>query len=112
MSCRHNARQVMLTRGILPLLATPSPNGDLVLAEAVAVAVSRGLVQPHQHVVCVLRVHEDFCIKILAANEVLVMLLNLCFAKCCRDPSVSMNSDKKCWSLSVDPFKLIASQSD
>lgn len=66
---RHNARQVMLTRNVLPMLATPSPNGDAVLEEAISMAAYSGLVQPHQHVVCVQRIHDDFCVKIVAVNS-------------------------------------------
>jgi len=35
---RHNARQCMLTRGLVPILATPSPSGDAILDEAVKMA--------------------------------------------------------------------------
>lgn len=65
---RHNARQCLMTRGLLPMLAAPSPNGDAVLEEAILVAAQVGLVKPHQHVVCVQRIHEDFCVKIVSVD--------------------------------------------
>lgn len=39
---RHNARQCLLTRGLLPMLATPQPHGDAVLEEAITVAARCG----------------------------------------------------------------------
>ncbi|MEW5297257.1 MAG: hypothetical protein WDW36_000480 [Sanguina aurantia] len=66
---RSNARQCLLTRGLMPMLAAPSPSGDALLEEAVAVAGRMGLVKPHDHVVCVQRIHDDFCVKIVAVDE-------------------------------------------
>lgn len=53
----------------MPMLAAPSPSGDALLEEAVAVAGRMGLVKPHDHVVCVQRIHDDFCVKIVAVDE-------------------------------------------
>jgi len=65
---RHNARQCLLTRGLLPVLATPQRTGDGVLEEAIAAAARMGLVQPHAHVVAVQRIHNDFCVKVVAVD--------------------------------------------
>jgi pyruvate kinase len=57
-----------MTRGLLPILATPQPHGDTVLEEAVAVASRMGIVKPHDHVVAVQRIHDDFCVKIVSVD--------------------------------------------
>lgn len=59
-----HARQCLLSRGLLPLLAAPGPSSEEVLEEAVATAAALGLVGPHQHVVCVERIHDAFCVKV------------------------------------------------
>lgn len=66
--CRHNARQCLLTRGLLPMLATPQPHGDAVLGEAISAASRLGIVKPNNHVVAVQRIHEDFCVKIVSVD--------------------------------------------
>lgn len=65
---RQVARQCMLTRGLLPMLAAPSNNADNLLDQAVRTAASRGLVRAHDHVVCVQRVKDDFCVKIVSVD--------------------------------------------
>lgn len=35
---RHNARQCLLTRGLMPMLATPQPNSEQILEEAIQMA--------------------------------------------------------------------------
>lgn len=65
---RHNARQCLLTRGLLPMLATPQPHGDAVLGEAISMAGKLGIVKPHNHVVAVQRIHDDFCVKIFSVD--------------------------------------------
>jgi hypothetical protein len=67
---RHNARQCLLTRGLLPMLAAPQPHGDAVLEEAIAIASRMGVIKAHDHVVVVQRVHEDFCVKIVSVDGV------------------------------------------
>eukprot|EP00877_Chromochloris_zofingiensis_P009758 jgi/Chrzof1/5035/Cz15g09100.t1_PYK1[v5.2] len=67
---RHNARQCLLTRGLLPMLATPQPHGDAVLEEAILMAARMGIVKPHNHVVAVQRIHDDFCVKIVSVDAV------------------------------------------
>lgn len=66
---RHNARQCLLTRGLLPMLATPQPHGDAVLGEAISAASRLGIVGPNNHVVAVQRIHEDFCVKIVSVDS-------------------------------------------
>lgn len=62
--CRSTARACQLTRGLLPMLATPGPNGDAVLESAIVAAATAGLVAPRHHVVVLQQVHEDFCVKV------------------------------------------------
>lgn len=62
--CRSTARACQLTRGLLPMLATPGPNGDAVLESAILAAAAAGLVAPQHHVVVLQQIHEDFCVKV------------------------------------------------
>lgn len=62
--CRSTARACQLTRGLLPMLATPGPNGDAVLESAIVAAATAGLVAPRHHVVVLQQVHDDFCVKV------------------------------------------------
>lgn len=66
---RSSARQCLISRSLLPVLAAPSPSGDQLLHEAVVMAGRVGLVKPHDHVVCVQRIHDDFCVKIISVDE-------------------------------------------
>ncbi|MEW5318442.1 MAG: hypothetical protein WDW38_009663, partial [Sanguina aurantia] len=66
---RSYARQCLLTRGLLPMLTAPSPSHDEVLEEAISTAVKLGLAAPHDHVVCVERIHDSFCVKVVAVDE-------------------------------------------
>ncbi|KAG2492389.1 hypothetical protein HYH03_009335 [Edaphochlamys debaryana] len=66
---RSSARQCLISRSLLPVLAAPSPSGDQLLQEAVVMASRVGLVKPHDHVVCVQRIHDDFCVKIISVDE-------------------------------------------
>ncbi|KXZ44880.1 hypothetical protein GPECTOR_61g833 [Gonium pectorale] len=66
---RSSARQCLISRSLLPVLAAPSPSGDQLLQEAVVMAGRVGLVRPHDHVVCVQRIHDDFCVKIISVDE-------------------------------------------
>jgi pyruvate kinase len=65
---RSNARQCLLSRSLLPFLATPN-SGEGLLDDAVRHAARLGLVKPLDHVVVVQRVHEDFCVKIVAVSH-------------------------------------------
>ena len=66
---RAYARQCLISRGLLPLLAAPSPSGEALLEEAIRSAARLGLVHALDHVVVVQRVHEDFCVKIVSVSE-------------------------------------------
>lgn len=65
---RSTARACQLTRGLLPMLATPGPNGDAVLESAIVAAAAAGLVAPRHHVVVLQQIHEDFCVKVAGAG--------------------------------------------
>ncbi len=45
-------------------------NSEQMLAEAVSVALKRGLVRAKQHVVCVLSVRGDFMLKVVSVDDV------------------------------------------
>ncbi|CAD7699862.1 unnamed protein product [Ostreobium quekettii] len=66
---RGIARQCMISRGLMPMLAAPGPSTENALADAVAVGASKGLVKPGDMVVVVQRVHEDFVLKIVAVDD-------------------------------------------
>lgn len=56
---RHNVRQCLLTRGLLPMLATPQPHGNAVLGEAISMALqylATKLTQMHVYWLAVLSV--------------------------------------------------------
>lgn len=60
---------VALSAGLSPMLAAPMQGRtDAMLSQAVAVAVQRGLVEPHQHVVCVESVKEVLTLKVVAVD--------------------------------------------
>lgn len=61
---RATARACQLTRGLLPMLATPGPNGDAVLEGAVLRAAAGGLVAPRGHVVVLQQIGEDYALKV------------------------------------------------
>ncbi|BDA44759.1 probable pyruvate kinase 2, cytosolic [Coccomyxa sp. Obi] len=69
---RFLARQFQVMRGLIPLLGAPmgGSNSEAMLAEAVGVAVRRGLVRASQHVVCVLSVRGDFMLKVVSVDDV------------------------------------------
>mmetsp|Transcript_33774 Transcript_33774/g.60980 ORF Transcript_33774/g.60980 Transcript_33774/m.60980 type:complete len:646 (-) Transcript_33774:934-2871(-) len=66
---RSSARQCLITRGLLPVLAAPGPSGDALLEESIAMSVKLGLVKANDHVVCIQRIHDDFCVKILSVDD-------------------------------------------
>jgi pyruvate kinase len=66
---RHVARQCMLTRGLVPMLAAPSPDGERVLRDAVKLATSRKLLRAGDHAVCVEKISGDYCIKMVSVDE-------------------------------------------
>ncbi|EIE21536.1 Phosphoenolpyruvate/pyruvate domain-containing protein [Coccomyxa subellipsoidea C-169] len=68
---RFLARQFQVMRGLIPLLGAPmgGANSEQMLAEAVSVALKRGLVRAKQHVVCVLSVRGDFMLKVVSVDD-------------------------------------------
>ncbi|GMH36554.1 hypothetical protein BSKO_04422 [Bryopsis sp. KO-2023] len=66
---RGTARQCLITRGLLPMLAAPRSSIDSVLEEAVMAAAGMGIVKQDDNVVCVQRIHDDFCLKIVSVND-------------------------------------------
>ena len=53
------------------MLAAPMQGrSDAMLSQAVAAAVQRGLVEPHQHVVCVESVKDVLTLKIISVDAV------------------------------------------
>eukprot|EP00775_Hariotina_reticulata_P009310 gene9310-9475_t len=66
---RSTARACQLTRGLLPMLATPGPNGDAVLETAVVASARSGLVGARGHVVVLQQIHDDFCVKVMSLDK-------------------------------------------
>lgn len=56
--------------GVIPILSAPSVDGssDGMLSEAILIAAKRGLIEPHDHVVCLLAVKESLVVKILSID--------------------------------------------
>eukprot|EP00955_Chlamydomonas_euryale_P083569 363869-Chlamydomonas_euryale.AAC.37 len=61
---KQSARQLLLTRGLLPMLAAPGHTEDAMLEDAVRFAAKLQLVKEHQFVVCIQRVHTDVVVKV------------------------------------------------
>lgn len=57
--------------GLVPVLGAPQAgnSSEGLLAEAVAVALRRGLVQPKQHVVCIQSQHGDLMLKVVSVDD-------------------------------------------
>lgn len=68
---RGVARQCLIVRGLLPMLAAPRSSTDDALQEAITAAQMRGLVSEGDRVVIVQRVHEDFSMKIVDVDDLL-----------------------------------------
>ncbi|KAL6785143.1 PYK2 [Auxenochlorella protothecoides x Auxenochlorella symbiontica] len=68
---RSSARQALLTSGLMPVLAAPTPSaGESLLEEAVVLAVRQGMLAPEDHVVTVSRTGVgEYMIKIVSVNE-------------------------------------------
>jgi pyruvate kinase len=66
---RHVARQCQVTRGLVPMLAASSPDGERVLRGAIAAAAERGLLRPGDHAVCVEKISGDYCIKMISVDQ-------------------------------------------
>jgi pyruvate kinase len=65
------ARQSLLTYGLVPILATPSPSsGEGLLQEAVDMATASGILQADDHVVIVSRsMNEEFLLKVISVDS-------------------------------------------
>ncbi|KAK9811564.1 hypothetical protein WJX72_005997 [[Myrmecia] bisecta] len=67
---RSLARQCLIMRGVIPMLAAPMPgDSDRLLSDAVASAAQRGLVQAHDHIVCVMSMKDDLILKIVSMDS-------------------------------------------
>jgi pyruvate kinase len=57
---RHAARQALLTSGLMPMLAAPTPSaGESLIEEAVQLALAQGWVERDDHVVVLSRSQAD-----------------------------------------------------
>ena len=66
---RGVARQCQITRGLVPMLAAPSQDGERVLRDTIAAAADRGLLRAGDHAVCVEKISGDYCIKMVSVDE-------------------------------------------
>jgi len=67
---REVARQCLLVRGLLPMLAAPKATAGETLKEALIAAKRRGLVNSGDRIVVVQRIHEDFAFKIVSIDDI------------------------------------------
>lgn len=57
--------------GVVPMLAAPMPgNNDNMMQEAVSAAAKRGLVQPNDHVVCVMSIKDSLVVKVVTMDSI------------------------------------------
>lgn len=70
---RSSARQALITYGLMPVLAAPTPSssaGEGLIEEAVLMAARNEVVKPNDHVVIVSRSSSDeFLIKVVSVDE-------------------------------------------
>jgi pyruvate kinase len=66
---RGVARQCQIIRGLVPMLAAPSQDGERVLRDTIAAAADRGLLKAGDHAVCVEKISGDYCIKMVSVDE-------------------------------------------
>eukprot|EP00890_Picochlorum_soloecismus_P002397 jgi/Picsp_1/3158/NSC_05998-R1_pyruvate kinase len=68
---RQTARQSLLTYGLVPVLATPSPSsGEGLIEEAVQMATTDGIIKPNDHAVIISRsLTEEYMIKVITVDE-------------------------------------------
>lgn len=70
---RSSARQALITYGLMPVLAAPTPSssaGEGLIEEAVLMAARNEVVKPNDHVVVVSRSSNDeFLIKVVSVDE-------------------------------------------
>ena len=69
---REVARQCLLVRGLLPMLAAPKATAKDTLKDAILAAKIKGLIGEGDRVVVVQRIHEDFALKIMGVDELLI----------------------------------------
>jgi pyruvate kinase len=66
---RHLARQCLIMRGVIPMLAAPLlGSNDYMLQEAVDMAAKRGLVKPGGHIVAVMSMRENLVVKVVSMD--------------------------------------------
>lgn len=63
------ARQCQIIRGLVPMLAAPSPDGERVLRDTIRAAADQGLLGAGDHAVCVEKISGDYCIKMVSVDE-------------------------------------------
>ncbi len=62
--------RVSACTGVVPMLAAPMPgSSDFMLSEAVRAAAARGLVEPDDHIVCLMSVRDDVVLKIVSVDS-------------------------------------------
>lgn len=66
---RSVARQSLIVRGLLPVLAAPAPSSESLLEESIVMASTFGLVAPGDHVVVVQMMRDSFAIKIVTGER-------------------------------------------
>lgn len=68
---RSLARQCLIMRGVVPMLAAPGAGtNDHMLQEAVSAATKRGLVHAHDHVVCVMSIKDSLVVKVVTMDSI------------------------------------------
>jgi pyruvate kinase len=66
---RSVARQCQIIRGLVPMLAAPSPDGERVLRDTIRAAAEQGLLGAGDHAVCVEKISGDYCIKMVSVDD-------------------------------------------
>eukprot|EP00891_Asterochloris_glomerata_P008068 jgi/Astpho2/8068/e_gw1.00120.16.1_t len=70
LSGRSLARQCLIMRGVIPMLAAPVPgNSDVMLEEAVKAAASKGFCKASAHIVCVLSMGGNLVLKVVTMDS-------------------------------------------
>lgn len=57
------------------MLAAPRSSIDSILEESVMAAAGMGIVKQDDHVVCIQRIHDDFCLKVISNVHSLLLKL-------------------------------------
>ncbi|GAX82387.1 hypothetical protein CEUSTIGMA_g9815.t1 [Chlamydomonas eustigma] len=68
---RLTARQLLLVRGIMPMLSPPTSalSSTTMLTEAIRIAAKKGMLKPHDYVVCVQRMKGDLSLKVMSVDS-------------------------------------------